>query len=76
MEDRKHLNTGGRLRVKLANGTMGGIYIDHDYYIGESVYMFYSDWAGCSEPICSVKDAYLEKFLHGASITQTDSIYA
>lgn len=73
----RHLHQGGRLRVTLANGVTGAVYVDPDYYPDEPMYMFYSDWAGCYEAICAVGDAYLMvDFLLGAEVVLTDSIYA
>ena len=73
----KHLHTpDGRLRVTLANGVTGAVYIEPNEDINEPMYMFYSDWAGCYEAICEVGEAYLvNDFLHGATITMTDCIY-
>ena len=72
----RHLDAGGRLRVTLANGTTGAVYIEPNEDINEPMYMFYSDWAGCYEAICEVGEAYLvNDSLFGADIECTESIW-
>ena len=76
----EHLHQGfpNRLRVTLANGNTGAVYVDDadPHYPDETHYIFYSDYWGCHEPICEVHDKFLtQDFLAGATITMTDSIY-
>jgi hypothetical protein len=74
----QHMEAGGRLRVTLANGTTGAVYLDKDdpQFVDEVHYIWYSDWAGCHEPICRAGDSFLYRdFLQGAAITLSDSIY-
>ena len=73
----QHIHNGGRLRVTLANGMTGAIYMDNEVDLdGPYYYIYYSDYWGCHEPICEVHGAFLtDDFLVGATITMTDSIY-